>query len=41
MYNIYVKQHDKMLGDMPDRVQKGEVRAFPEMEKLVELKGES
>ena len=35
LHDIYVKQHDKVLGDMPDRVQKGDVRDFPEMEKLV------
>ena len=35
MHDIYVKQHGRVLGDMPDMVQKGEVRALPEMEKLV------
>ena len=36
LHDIYVKQHDKVLGDMPDKVQKGEVRTLPEMKKRVE-----
>ena len=35
LYDIYVKQHGRVLGDMPDRMQKGEVRDFPEVEKLL------
>lgn len=43
LYDIYVEQHSRVLGDMPDKVQKGEVWAFPGVEKLagefVKLKG--
>ena len=35
LYDIYAKPHAKVLGDMSDKLQKGEVRDFPEMEKLV------
>jgi len=35
LYDIYVEQYSKVLKDMSDRVQKGEVRILSEVEKLV------
>ena len=35
LYDAYAKQHGRVLGDMPDMVQKREVRDFLEMKEVV------
>ena len=35
LYDIYVKQHGRVLGDIPDWGQKREVRDFPEEGEVV------
>jgi len=35
MYDVYLKQHKPILDEIYNKIVKGEIRAFPEIDELV------